>query len=488
MRLLTEIPYRTDSSIWFATIAERPWSVFLDSCHPHSRKGRFDILTADPYCTLSTFGSITEIRDARGEPLRRSPDDPFSLLRDALGERLACDAELPFCGGALGWFGYDLGRRIERLPDRAVAAEALPDMAIGLYDWAVVVDHHRRRSWLTAQGRDPRTHRIWWRLIRRFSRPDEKPLRGSFRTSGPTRCNLDRAAYGRAFDKIKRYIRDGDCYQVNFAQRFSVAATGNGWHAYRDLRRLNPAPFGAYLNTPFGQVLSSSPERLLQLRDGKVETKPIKGTRPRGGTPEGDSALAQELSFSEKDRAENLMIVDLLRNDISRVCEPHSVRVPKLFSIESFATVHHLVSTVTGRLRPQEDALSLLKACFPGGSITGAPKIRAMEIIEELEPNRRGVYCGSIGYIGFDGAMDSNIAIRTLAYNKGELRCWAGGGNVHDSDVDQEYAETFHKASAMLSLMEANTPPAGAARPCESSSAAGAESPSRRCAWNDLPA
>ena len=326
-------------------------------------------------------------------------------------------------------------------------------MAIGLYDWAVVVDHQIRKSWLVGQGRDPRTRRSWWRLIRRFSQPLKNPKASSFRTLGPISSNLDRAAYGRVFAKIKQYIRDGDCYQVNFAQRFRVAAQGDAWQAYLDLRRLNPAPFAAYLNTPYGQVLSSSPERLLQLRDGCVETKPIKGTRPRGGTPEGDSAMAQELSFSDKDRAENLMIVDLLRNDVSRVCEPHSVQVPKLFALESYATVHHLVSTVTGRLRPEEDALSLLKACFPGGSITGAPKIRAMEIIEELEPHRRGVYCGSIGYIGFDGAMDTNIAIRTLAYNQGELRCWAGGGIVHDSDVDEEYEETFHKASAMLRLM-----------------------------------
>jgi len=453
MCLLSELPYRADSSALFSAIAERPWAVFLDSCHPHIPKGRFDILAADPYCTLSTFGPITEVRDAQGGLLRTSPEDPFELLRNALGEHQACDHELPFCGGALGWFGYDLGRRIERLPQLAVDAEALPEMAIGLYDWAVVVDHQLRKSWLVAQGRDPRTRRQWWRLIRRFSQPAKNVQSGCFRILGPVKSNLDRAAYGNAFARIKRYILDGDCYQVNLAQRFSVAADGDGWQAYRDLRRLNPAPFAAYLNTPFGQVLSSSPERLLRLRGGIVETKPIKGTRPRGGTPEGDSAMAQELSFSDKDRAENLMIVDLLRNDVSRVCEPHSVKVPKLFALESYATVHHLVSTVTGRLRPEEDALSLLKACFPGGSITGAPKIRAMEIIEELEPNRRGVYCGSIGYIGFDGAMDSNIAIRTLAYNKGELRCWAGGGIVHDSDVDEEYEETYHKASAMLRLM-----------------------------------
>jgi para-aminobenzoate synthetase component 1 len=208
------------------------------------------------------------------------------------------------------------------------------------------------------------------------------------------------------------------------------------------------------LTTPFAKVLSSSPERFLQLRDGGIETKPIKGTRPRGGCPESDSVLAMELSESTKDRAENLMIVDLLRNDIGRVCQPGSVQVPKLFDVESYATVHHLVSTVTGHLAAGQDAPALLRACFPGGSITGAPKIRAMEIIEELEPHRRGVYCGAIGYLGYDGGMDTNIAIRTLVHSDGVIRFWAGGGIVHDSDVEAEYRETFDKAEALLRLLE----------------------------------
>jgi len=289
--------------------------------------------------------------------------------------------------------------------------------------------------------------------VRAFNRPMAPVVPQPFRVTGEVRSNMDRATYAAGFARIKDYIRNGDCYQVNFAQRFSAPAEGDGWTAYRRLRELNPAPFAAYINTPYGQALSSSPERLLKLDARRVETKPIKGTRPRGDTPEGDSAMAEELAGSRKDQAENLMIVDLLRNDIGRVCRPGSIAVPKLFDIESYATVHHLVSTVAGELATDRDAFDLLRACFPGGSITGAPKIRAMQIIEELEPHRRGLYCGSIGYIGFDGNMDVNITIRTLVYNRGEIRCWAGGGIVHDSDVDAEYQETFDKAEAMLRLL-----------------------------------
>ena len=456
MDLVTEIPYHADSAVLFEALADRPWAVFIDSGRPLASGGRYDILAADPYATLCTFGGMTEIRDRNGT--RHDDGDPFALLREALGPVSPPVPGLPFSGGALGWFGYDLGRRIESLPAQAVAAESLPDMAVGLYDWALVVDHGARRSRLVGAGRDPETRRRWWSLQRLLARPRPPRPRAPFRVLGGVSCNLDRAAYGAAFTRIKDYIRAGDCYQVNLARRFAAPAAGDGWSAYRRLRQLNPAPFAAFLSTPYGQVLSSSPERFLAVRDGRVETRPIKGTRPRGDTPEGDSALAQELAGSAKDRAENLMIVDLLRNDLGRVCRPGSVRVPRLFAVESYATVHHLVSTVTGELGVGRDAVDLLRACFPGGSITGAPKIRAMEIIEELEPHRRGVYCGSIAYLGHDGAMDSNIAIRTLVYNQGVMRCWAGGGIVNDSVEAEEFQETLDKAAAMLRLLEAGLP------------------------------
>jgi para-aminobenzoate synthetase component 1 len=254
--------------------------------------------------------------------------------------------------------------------------------------------------------------------------------------------------------RIQRYLHAGDCYQVNLAQRFAAPAQGDPWHAYRRLRRANPAPFGAYLAFDDCCILCGSPERFLQIRNDRVETKPIKGTRPRGRDPDEDRTLAEALRLSPKDRAENLMIVDLLRNDLGKVCAIGSVHVPRLFEIERYAHVHHLVSTVRGRLAAGRSALDLLRACFPGGSVTGAPKLRAMQIIEELEPHRRGVYCGSIGYIGVDGAMDTNIVIRTLVHSAGVARLWAGGGIVVDSDPEAEYRETLDKAAPLLALLE----------------------------------
>jgi para-aminobenzoate synthetase component 1 len=366
----------------------------------------------------------------------------------------SCATDLPFCGGAIGYFGYDLARRIERLPARARDGERIPDMAIGIYDWAVIVDHAERRSWLVGQGRDADTDIKWDDLRRLFSASREERARAPLRIAPPVVSNLTRAAYARAFGRIKRYIEDGDCYQVNLAQRFSARATGDPWPAYQALRVINPAPFAAYLSTPYAHILCASPERFLKVRNGRVETKPIKGTRPRAGHARLDAELAERLRTSPKDRAENVMIVDLLRNDLSKNCRPGSVRVPKLFDVESFATVHHLVSTVTGELAPGRDAIDLLRGAFPGGSITGAPKLRAMEIIEELEPDRRGVYCGAIGYIGYDGAMDLNIAIRTMVLSRGEIRFWAGGGIVADSTLEDEYQETFDKAAAMLKLLQ----------------------------------
>ncbi|WP_462320649.1 aminodeoxychorismate synthase component I [Halochromatium sp.] len=509
MRYLNELPYRADSASLFAPLSHQPWAMFLDSAAACGGSGRWDILVADPSTTLVTHGPVTEIRDAHG--CRRSEADPFALLRQALGPRTEAPAGLPFAGGAVGWLGYDLARRIERLPERAIDAEGLPEMAIGIFDWALLVDHAEGRSWLVGSGRDARTRARWPHLLKHFSRilstasADEPIARAAqphleptlnpastgqigdsampsaapptlhasdtsgasapwladeplhptepLRANKPLRSNLPASAYATAFEQIKRYIRAGDCYQINLAQRFAAPATGDPWSAYTRLRQLNPAPFSAYLKTPFGQILSSSPERFLALREGRVETRPIKGTRPRSPDPQEDAALKRALAESLKDRAENLMIVDLLRNDLGRVCRPGSIQVPTLFATESYASVHHLVSTITGELRADEDAASLLRACFPGGSITGAPKIRAMEIIEALEPHRRGVYCGAIGYLGFDGAMDTSIAIRTIVHSGGQVRFWSGGGLVNDSDCDQEYRETFDKASRLIELL-----------------------------------
>ena len=453
MSTLQPLPYTEDSSALFETVADEPWAAFLDSGRPFTTTGRYDLITARPVASLVTRGGTTELR--RGPVVRRSTDDPFDLLRRELTEHRQATRlveGVPFPGGALGYFAYDLGRRIERLPSVARDVEGLPEMAVGLYAWAVVTDHAERRRWLVWNDIPGAAPREW--LVGAFG--GERPLRPRvpFAVRSPIVSDIDRASYGAAFARIQRYIRDGDCYQVNFAQRFSARVEGDPWPAYRALRRQSPAKFGAYLSLPFCRVLSNSPERFLEVRGGRVETRPIKGTRPRHGNPVQDAALAAELAASAKDRAENLMIVDLLRNDLGKTCEPGSIQVPRLFEVESLATVHHLVSTVTGSLRADCDAIDLLRGCFPGGSVTGAPKRRAMEVIEELEPQRRGVYCGSIAYLGFDGAMDSSIAIRTLVVSDGTARFWAGGGIVADSEEEAEYRETLVKAAAITRLLE----------------------------------
>jgi len=446
-----ELPYRPDSAPLGAALLERSWPVFLDSGRPGCTQGRYDILSADPRLVLVTRGPCTETRT--GSLVQVSLADPFDLIREALGPRRPQVQDLPFSGGAIGWFAYDLARRLVPLPSLAADTEGTPDLAVGIYDWALVVDHEARRTHLVAQ--DPADlERYRWLLAGTLAGSREDQPREPFRVLDRARPNLTRAQYYDAFARIARYLREGDCYQVNLAQRFAAPTQGDPWLAYLRLRVMNPAPFCAYLQTPDCQVLCSSPERFLRVQDGVVETRPIKGTRPREADPDADRRRAEELRASPKDRAENLMIVDLVRNDLGRVCAIGSIAVPELFAVESFARVHHLVSTVRGRLATGRDALDLLRACFPGGSITGAPKRRAMEIIEELEPNRRGIYCGTIGYLGFDGAMDSNIAIRTLVHADGLTRLWAGGGIVADSDPASEYRETFHKAAPLLDLLE----------------------------------
>jgi para-aminobenzoate synthetase component 1 len=452
---LAELEYSADSASRFRSLRDRPWVVFLDSGHGGALAGRYDILTAEPYLTLTTRGATTEIRSRGGSLI--SERDPLELVVEALGDCAEPVAGLPFSGGAIGYLAYDLGRRLETVPALAERDIDVPELAIGIYDWAVVVDHAERRAWLVAQGRDIESARDWQRLVEGVTAHPTKP-RQPFRVSSPVRSSFDRAGYARAFARVQDHIRGGDCYQINLTQRFEARVQGDAWHAYEQLRRINPAPYSAYLEFPFGQVLCSSPERFLTLREGHVETKPIKGTRPRAGDPTRDAALAAELAQSTKDRAENVMIVDLLRNDLGKCCVPGSIRAEPLFAVESFASVHHLVSTVTGQLAAGRHAVDLIRACFPGGSITGAPKLRAMQIIEALEPERRSVYCGSIGYIGFDGNMDLNIAIRTLLRTGERIYAWAGGGIVADSTVESEYQESLDKAAALLAILEAESP------------------------------
>lgn len=429
------LPYQSDVSAYYAAIADLPCAMWLDS----GGMARYDILTAAPYRTI-----MLDEASACG--------DPFSILRRELGLQLDSVEGVPFAGGALGYWGYDLARQTMCLPSLAKDAEYLPNMAVGLYDWALVLDHQQHTAKLVSHRRYAETDALLQQVLQRLQAGMARSL-ADFHVRGQIESNFTPDSYRAAFDDVQGYLQAGDCYQINLAQRFSAAAEGDAFVAYLELRRLSPAPYSAFLNFPQVQILCASPERFLSLRAGHVETRPIKGTRPRGEDVERDRQLADELRRHPKDRAENLMIVDLLRNDLGKNCTPGSVRVPKLFEVESYANVHHLVSTVEGELASGRDALDLLRDCFPGGSVTGAPKQRAMQIIEQLEPHRRGVYCGAIGYIGFDGNMDTNIVIRTLVYSQNRIRCWAGGGLVADSQCEAEYQETLDKASAMLTLL-----------------------------------
>ncbi|MDO9280780.1 MAG: aminodeoxychorismate synthase component I [Methylotenera sp.] len=471
-----QLTYHTDSACLFERIAHQPWAMFLDSGQlinfatgkPGSQYGRYDILVAKPFITFSTQGALTTICEHGQSHV--STQDPFQLVNNALAQYqpescIANACDLPFTGGAVGYFGYDLARRLEKLASKAndtieTRLDEIPQMQVGIYDWAVVVDHRHKTAHLVSHGFNHKTREQWVELCALFDTPHQavQASLGFEVVSGVT-SNMDKLTYETAFNAIRRYIHEGDCYQVNLAQRFSAKVRGNAWVAYQKLREISPAPFMAYMNLGAVQVISGSPERFLQVMDGYVETRPIKGTRPRSEDITQDAIYANELQSSIKDKAENLMIVDLLRNDIGKNCKIGSVKADKLFQLQSFANVHHLVSIVTGELLDSKTAIDLLRGCFPGGSITGAPKLRAMQIIEELEPHRRGVYCGAIGYIGFDGNMDTNIAIRTALYVAnddagGELSFYAGGGIVADSDLEKEYAETLDKASSLLKMLK----------------------------------
>ncbi len=443
------LDYADDLTIsLFSRIEHQPWAMLLRSASETHIDSRFDVLVANPIATLETVASDTQIKTDTQEYV--SQDDPFSLL-DELQQQLLPNLELgaewdlPFVGGALGYFSYDLGRRVESMPELAAKDLQTPDMAIGLYEWALVVDHKLEKACVVGQNIEQA-----WQWLNSQSPVDVE----DFKLIGDWQSNMTQASYASRFDRVQEYLLSGDCYQINLAQRFNASYQGSEWQAYLKLEAANQAPFSAFIRMPKSTLLSISPERFLELKDNVIETKPIKGTRPRGADTLQDQANAHDLQTAEKDQAENLMIVDLLRNDIGRVASPGSVHVPKLFDIESFPAVHHLVSTIRANLDPQYSAADLLRACFPGGSITGAPKVRAMQIIEELEPHRRSAYCGSIGYISRHGRMDTSITIRTLVAENNKLYAWAGGGVVADSDCASEYQETLDKLSKILPALK----------------------------------
>jgi para-aminobenzoate synthetase component I len=430
-------------------------TAFLDSALARPGIGRYAFLGIDPALTIVAKDGVVQ---AGGQTFR---DDPLRVLERELARlRLKTAPELPpFQTGAMGCLGYDLCHHLERLPSPRLDDMGFPDLAIGIYDLILAFDVPAGRAWIVASGYPETAPRARKRRARRRLDALHERLADLPRTAPEVdlsprevevTSNFTRAGYEAAVRRVIDYIHAGDVFQANLSQRFMAETDLAPQELYLRLRALNPAPFAACLDLPGVALASASPERFLRLTGDRVETRPIKGTRPRGRTPGEDETAARELLESDKDRAENVMIVDLLRNDLSRVCRDHSVRTPEICSLESFATVHHLVSTVTGTLRPGQGPIDLLRATFPGGSITGAPKVRAMEIIALLEPTRRGPYCGCIGYIGLDGAMDTSITIRTFAMKDGIVTFQAGGGIVADSDPAAEYEETMAKAGALM--------------------------------------
>jgi para-aminobenzoate synthetase component 1 len=474
-----------------------PYRLFLDSAASDARLGRYSFLAADPVAVVRSKGADVECIDFVAHTQRTERGDPLRALRTIVEPHSteAVEGLPPFQGGAAGYVAYDWGLTLERLPAPRYDDLALPDVVMAVYDWVLAWDRVESRAWLISTGipessAAARASRAAARAAsvracladspapsHRHSAPSHRQgARSHSRTDAPSdnrtvppshlvgtlwwppslqlTSSFTREAYLAAVERVREYVFAGDIFQANLSQRFEAPFLQPAWDFYTCLRARNAAPFAAYLDFPEAQIVSASPERFLRVdAAGHVETRPIKGTRPRGVGPEHDAALGQALVESAKDRAENLMIVDLMRNDLSRVCAPGTVRVSELFSLEHYATVHHLVSAVVGELGPGADAIDLLRASFPGGSITGAPKLRAMEVIAELEPSRRGVYCGSIGYWSLTGELDTSIAIRTALVQDDRIYFSAGGGIVADSDPEQEYLETLDKARAMIDAL-----------------------------------
>ena len=442
----------------FGRFLGMPFPVLLDSALGSPGPARFSYLTADPFLVLSSQGG--RVRIESGGNTVELASDPFSVLQELLKEyRLPPLQGLPpFQGGAVGYLAYELAHHLETLPRAAVDDLGLPEMRIGFYDWVIARDHVSGETWAITTGLPEREvgkarSRLRW-IEDTLDREGGPPRQARVvRGAGSISSGFTRDRYMRAVEVVKDYIVAGDVYQVNLSQRLEVPCPLDPWELYLGLRRVNPAPFAAYLQYPEVTVLSASPEMFLRADVGRVQTRPMKGTRPRGRDAAEDRRMISELHESDKDRAENVMIVDLLRNDLGRVCVPGSIEVADLFTIETYPTVFQMVSAVQGRLLPGMDAVDVLKACFPGGSVTGAPKIRAMEIIDELEPTQRSVYCGAIGYLGFSGAMLTSIPIRIVLIKDRTAYVQVGGGIVADSDPQAEYKETLHKARGSLDAL-----------------------------------
>lgn len=452
--MIEEIDYQDPIHI-FACFANMIGSIFFDSRDTMATCGRYSFIAIDPYAILKSKNGWVNFQNQFFQ------DDPFNILKSELAKysELNDSSVLPFQGGGAGYLGYDLFQHLENISVNLMDDMQFPDLIIGFYDVVLGFDHLLKRAWIVSKGYPEKTaktkahraeKRLRWVLeLIKKEKPTQQNL--ALIKDSHIKSNFDSENYQIAVRKIINYILAGDIFQANFSQRFltDLPKGLSAFDLYQRLRLLNPAPFASFQNWGNVSLASASPERFLQVQNGKVETRPIKGTKQRSNNKAEDQKLAQQLKLSEKDNAENIMIVDLLRNDLSRVCKINSIKVPNLCHLESYANVHHLVSVVTGELADGNDAIDLLKATFPGGSITGAPKIRAMEIISELEKIRRGPYCGCIGYFGFDGTMDSSVTIRTFCIKENLVTFQAGGAVVADSDPILEYEESLIKAERL---------------------------------------
>lgn len=453
--LKTEISYRSPLNL-FESFHDQTGAILFHSALVHETYGQFSYIALEPFKTLIAKNGNIAID---GQSFQ---GNPFLVLKTLVADyKQPTQKDLPpFQGGIAGAFSYDLYQYIESFPNEQSDALHFPDLAVGFYDVVISFDNLAQRAWVVSTGWPEKT--IETRRARAKHRLDHvchlitNPRVYADKTA-QSHCvkknihsHFNAQTYAEAVKRVMDYIQAGDIFEANISQCFMVQDTHLlPFDLYKRLMQKNPAPFAAYLNLGEFIVVSASPERFLKLMDGFVETRPIKGTRRRDPDPVVDQALADELSNSEKDRAENIMIVDLMRNDLSKVCEEHSVLVRQLCGLETYPSLHHLVSVVTGELKPQFDAVDLLLATFPGGSITGAPKVRAMQIIAEIEPTKRGIYCGSIGFIGFNGNADLSIAIRTYTIKQDCITFQAGGAVVIDSDPEDEYQETLIKSRAL---------------------------------------
>ena len=460
--LIAELPDGPPAYLVCGTLQDQPHPFLLDSAMVMDRYGRYSYAGCDPFAVITSKGSQITTTDRTDTTVKQG--DPFTALQRIMARYALppTDTPMPFWGGAVGYFGYDLCHFIEDLPRTTVDDIAMPDLYMALYDVVYAYDEatqvgHVLSTGLPATAGSERRNQAQARaedMLERVRSASEPVINSHLpATSADLHSNFTREEYLAAVSRTKEYIAAGDIFQANISQRFQAPLQVSPWELYLRLRQTNPAPFAAYLDYGSGQVVSASPEKFLEVSDGWVQTRPIKGTRPRGDTPAEDQRLAQELLASEKDNAELMMIVDLERNDLGRVCRFGTVRVPELMVLDSYPTVHHLVATVTGQLAEGCDNIDLMRAVFPGGSITGAPKVRSMEIIDELEPTQRGVYTGSIGYLGFTGQMQLSIVIRTIIATGGTAYYQVGGGIVADSQPEVEYQETLDKGKALAEAL-----------------------------------